>query len=81
MAKVCQALVHTRSSERVGEAWASSCLLLCGRIGTVAKAVPRQSCTNVSEVVAMVCRAKTVRTYRTVAKAMPWQSCADVSRR
>ena len=53
---------------------------LCGRTGTVAKAVPAQSCTDVSEAVAMAFRAKAVQTYRTVAKAVPCQSCANVSR-
>ena len=33
VAKVCQALAHMKSSEQVGEAWAFSYHLLCGRIG------------------------------------------------
>ena len=63
MAKVCQALTHTKSSERIGEARALSCPWQCGRIvdgsygfampkpcgrvGTVAMAVSRQSCAAV----------------------------------
>ena len=77
VAKVCQALVHTKSSRRIGEARALSCPWLCGRIGddckgqncadvweTVVRDLPCQSYANVSEAVAMI---------------LPCQSRADVS--
>ena len=39
-------------------------------VGTVAKAVSRQSCADVSLTVAMVLRANAVQMYRTVAKSL-----------
>ena len=41
VAKVCHALAHTRSSERIGEARALSCPELCGRIWDDSFAVPK----------------------------------------
>ena len=44
--KVCQALTHTKSSERIGEARALSCQSRADVSLTVAMALSRQSCAN-----------------------------------
>ena len=46
----------------------------CRRIGTVAIALSRQSCADVSLTVAMALRTKAVWRYRTVAKAVTRQT-------
>ena len=48
MVKVCQTLVQTRSSERVGEARALSCPLAVRAYRALAKALPCQSRADVS---------------------------------
>ena len=66
MAKVCQALSHTKSSERIGEARALSCPLLCGHIvyGSYGFAVPKPRERVVDGSYGL--RAKAVRMYRGV---------------
>ena len=64
MAKVCQALTHTKSSERIGEARACRAPSCAGVSFTVAMALPCQSRASVSLTVAKALRAKAIRTYR-----------------
>ena len=79
MTNVCQALAYTRSSERVGEARASSCPKLCRRIGTVAMALPCQSRAKVTDGSYGCAAPKLCGRIETMAEALPCQSRMDIS--
>ena len=81
MAKVCQALAHTKSSERISEARALSCPH-CDVSETVVTALPCKSSADVSMTVAMASPCEScANVSMTVAMALPCQSCADISER
>ena len=73
VAKVCQAL--PQSSEWISEARALSCPYLCGRIVAVPKL-----CGCIGRVAMAVPRQKLFGRIETVTMAVPTQSCADVSK-
>ena len=52
---------------------------LCGRIGTIAKAVPHQSCTDMSDGSYVCVAPKMCGRIGTIAMALPCQSCAAPS--
>ena len=82
MAKVCQALAYTKSSERIGESRALSCPELCGGIvdGSYGFAVPKLSGRVVDGRYGFVAP-KLCGRIGTVAMAVSRQSCSDVSER
>ena len=80
MAKFCQALAHTKSSERIGEI-GLCCTPSCADVSeTVAVAFPCQNCAGVLVTVVMDLSCQSCADdLETVAMAMLCQSCAEVS--
>ena len=80
VAKVCQALVHMKSSEQIDEAWVFSCPWLCRSIGngSYGFTVPKL-CGRIGDGSYGFSLPKLCGCIESAAMALPSQRCADAS--